>query len=566
MSNEDGWIRILDVLSSSPSKVAFRALIALLDSWPNHRDLDDALAISERHLKDWPHSTRELVCEHPAMLKSCASTPGWHLTRKLTVHSGLANLFSEVGLDRLSSLTSLSCDTLTNTDTNELPKLSQLTSLNELVIGGNTSSGWEDFILSDASGNLSRLYLGSPVNSLSETSAQRLLEALRVKKFEVLGFDSIHSSGHFFNAFATNWNQSTCKLDIRGSLSASDLSDALANQAFASSITSLTLEEPHESTLEAMALAKCSSLDNIRYLGLRGGKLTDALFRQFAENTNLPSLRHLNLSYSDTFGQDLHWVSSLCADSLESLSLNRTATNTDSVLKVISSNRFSQLKQLSLAATPCDDRLAEALSDNGVLPDLDDINFGYTKITGQGIVSAFKPSCRSSIRSLRVSGIKLSGRQLRELVQPQKLPNLECLELESCGIEAPALEVFERVSPRLRELDLSYCPIGDRGLALLSQCPALWHLWILRLTPNDSNEIGDQGITSLAKSKSLCGLLELELGDIACSDQSMASLANSEVARTLEKLSVDRTELWINSEKIRPQLRSAIAAGGPYFD
>ncbi|MCA9696692.1 MAG: hypothetical protein KC431_04125 [Myxococcales bacterium] len=103
--------------------------------------------------------------------------------------------------------------------------------------------------------------------------------------------------------------------------------------------------------------------------------------------------------------------------------------------------------------------------------------------------------------------------------------------------------------PRLRDLDLRYCALGDAGAMALAQNPTLCALRVLRL---QSNGIGPRGVEALAKAPALLALEELDLRGNPIGSDGAKALADAPQLATLERLYLDPLR--------RPEQRASIAA------
>lgn len=86
MTSPDAWQELTEFNSCEPSELAFRALVALLDTWPDS-DQAEAIAYADRLLSHWPDAVRVASW---AWCKAAAKgivLPTWQLVRSLQLKS-----------------------------------------------------------------------------------------------------------------------------------------------------------------------------------------------------------------------------------------------------------------------------------------------------------------------------------------------------------------------------------------------------------------------------------------------------------------------------------------------
>jgi hypothetical protein len=111
-----------------------------------------------------------------------------------------------------------------------------------------------------------------------------------------------------------------------------------------------------------------------------------------------------------------------------------------------------------------------------------------------------------------------------------------------------ALESFiQQDWPRLRELNVGGCDLGDAGLQALAQRGHFPALTKLDLT---GNEISDEGLRHLVNSPLWARLEELILDANPISDEGAAILANAAAVSRLEYLNLKRTGITSDGHRV----------------
>lgn len=170
-------------------------------------------------------------------------------------------------------------------------------------------------------------------------------------------------------------------------------------------------------------------------------------------------------------------------------------------------------------------------------------------------------SALQNITTLSIGGAALSVIDPRVAVQfasAQSMPKLRSLELWSSGMNDEVAIALSRAEGwgRLRWLELHDASLSDVGLEALASSSLLRGLWVLRITGSNAS-FGDNGIRALARTNVLTHVVELGIEGIDCSEAVMRELANSPIARRVDRVSVScHRNVWKESNVIRPVLRS----------
>jgi uncharacterized protein (TIGR02996 family) len=277
-------------------------------------------------------------------------------------------------------------------------------------------------------------------------------------------------------------------------------------------------------------------------LDLRQEALTDHVIHPWlaADNlSGLESLRQLDLSYN-RLGPFAIDAIIRAADHLPALRVLEIAGNRtigDSALRrLVSSQLSSRLSSLDLSSTGITPEGFEHLA-NAVFPSLETLDLSQNSLGRAGIASLI---CAVGLRHVRhlnlqatiyeedtyaelgdwpedwpLERLDLSSNDMSEqgaiqLGASPLLRTLRLLYLTGRGIRASGLEQLLKglPMPRLEQLALRRCQIGDDGAKLLANCEALAHLRELDL---DTAGLGPEGVAAMSSSPHLRALEFLNL-------------------------------------------------------
>src|SRR5688500_17667902 len=86
-ATEQHWIELREFEQCEPSALAFRALVALLDTWPGE-DQAAAIEYAEKLLSKWPDAVRLAPWSWCKAASKGVVLPTWSLVRTLQLRAG----------------------------------------------------------------------------------------------------------------------------------------------------------------------------------------------------------------------------------------------------------------------------------------------------------------------------------------------------------------------------------------------------------------------------------------------------------------------------------------------
>jgi uncharacterized protein (TIGR02996 family) len=159
----------------------------------------------------------------------------------------------------------------------------------------------------------------------------------------------------------------------------------------------------------------------------------------------------------------------------------------------------------------------------------------------------------SSLTSLNVKGGPL-GKAFAASVANLKMLELLCLTGVEMGDESVSV-LAAGAHPALQRLYLARNELSDEGVTALAKSRGLGALRVLCLGGND---ISDEGVAAIAASKGLPNLAVLELDSTSVTDEGVEALAKSRTLKALKKLNLARTE--VSTEGLNKLQRGKITA------
>lgn len=270
------------------------------------------------------------------------------------------------------------------------------------------------------------------------------------------------------------------------------------------------VESPHLRHLQHLMIRACDlgiddlqTLDSWRGLSALSSldlsvnnMIPDSAFAQLLAPSRVSKLQSLNLGHTQVADETLRQLATWPRP-LRSLNIRRTKPDAAALGSLLQSAAGAGLEELNLAAC-----------------DLDD----------SAIADAVKSARCLRLRSLDLSDNRI-GAEGAEALGALPLDSLEELDLTGNPLgNAGIKELLKTPKPSLRTLRLAASQIDDEGLLILSQCQWFSQLDTLIL---DGNPIGRGGAKSLAVSRSLPRLRELGLRDCAIGDEGALDLFHS---------------------------------------
>ena len=163
----------------------------------------------------------------------------------------------------------------------------------------------------------------------------------------------------------------------------------------------------------------------------------------------------------------------------------------------------------NVGVQPILDGGAAAWASSANVRQLRHLNLANCHLTDDGLRAIFG-SAMEGLKTLDLSHNNFGAEAFRATADSSLWQTLEKLKLNHCRINDDAIESLTSVltAPKLKTLELNYNSVGPRGAASLSNWSVTNQLWILGL---HDNVIGDDGLISIAGSKNVSRILELDV-------------------------------------------------------
>ena len=226
------------------------------------------------------------------------------------------------------------------------------------------------------------------------------------------------------------------------------------------------------------------------------------------------------------------------------------------------------LRELDVRSSPLDATVLRRMEDAGVFEGLEVLRLRGCGLTEESVSVLAKILGDTRLDHLEISGDRLRGRDLEPLYSCTSLAP-RTLVLSGNALDADALKWSLRAwsSGRLRVLELSGNPFGDRGLAYLRR-----HLAGGGVEQLAMREVGasESSLLELRENPLLMGLRALDVSANALSPETVLALANAEDWDDLVALTIGSPR-WSRSQWIglrdaiaRPELSAFVFAQSPW--
>jgi Ran GTPase-activating protein (RanGAP) involved in mRNA processing and transport len=499
MINADLWNELKEFNNDEPSELAFRALVALLDTWPTD-DQAKAIKYAEHLLSNWPDSARVASWSWCKAASKGVVLPTWQLARSLQLMSGhltkeaidLTRLERHAPLEHITEL--------------KIPQYSEFKELSLLYHRPEKFRGLKRLTATDKfdDGEVRAIAGSSIWQSVEWFDTESMTDsfALREPSRIVPQLDGTCPIRHL-------------------SLRASDL----------------------------MAVWDANDLPKIRSVCVFIRSLDEA--KELGARKELSYLQSLSIAFrcgfsgSSPFGPFIGTV----------IEADEAAADL-----FFSNARLNQIENLSIAGYPMGywgreglGRLGlDALIDSGVLKRLKQLRLECLPLGDDG-VAALAPELGAQLESLELVDVYCKGKGAAALIDSPCMSSLVRLDLSANRIDHDHISQLAKVKmPRLESLDLSgpvinpyywnvgVQPILDAGAAAWANCDNANGLKRLRLS---NCHLTDAGLMAIFKSSRLHALTELDLSHSSFSISGMSQIVGSRLWHTLYQLSLNDCRL-----------------------
>jgi hypothetical protein len=560
------WLELTEFAHCEPSALAFRALVALLDTWPAD-DQAAAIAYADKLLSRWPDAVRLAPWSWCKAAATGTVSPTWPLVRALQLQTdhltkgivNLARLAHRASLERITAL--------------EVPFHSDFQELSFLYHRPETFPALKALRAADKYGD-------GEVRALSASSLWRTQEAFAI---EDLADSLVHRKDasrivpqlprpnrvrHLTLRspdLVAVWDADNPPRLQSASVFIRSIDEALtlAVRPELSRLTSLSIafrcgfngSSPFEpflgNVIEADEAAadtffRHARLDRLEQLALVGyhmgywgregmGRLG---LNALIASALLRRLKHLRLQLLPLGDWGVAALAPALGNQLETLELVDVYCKGDGAAALIDSPCLPSLRRLDLSANRIDAghfvRMAGAPMPHLESLDLSGppINPYYMDIGQQPLLDAGAAAWANSanaerLKQLRLANCHLTDEALAALFRSARLRRLEQLELSHNAFTAAAIRGAVVGSPlwqTLRELGLNHCRLDNAALEALARVPLAPALRSLQL---GYNSIGPRGAAALAGWPALARVWHLDLHDNFIGDDGLIALAES---------------------------------------
>ncbi|QEH34449.1 Leucine Rich repeats (2 copies) [Aquisphaera giovannonii] len=578
----DPWSELREFDLCEPSPLAFRAIVALLDTWTGG-DRAGAIEYAGRLLSRWPDAVRLAPWSWCKAATKGAVPPTWRLARALQLESGhlikgtidLARLARRADLDHITEL--------------EIPRYSESPDLSLLHHRPQTFPALKVLRATDRRGDGEvRALAGSPlwrtlesfeVRDLDDSLVHRADASRIVPKLDDPG-PLRHLTLRSPDLIAV-WERT----DLPHLRSAAvivrsiDESRTLARRPELAGLTSLSLAfrcgfsgsspfepflgnviEADEAAAEAFFRhAGLEQLEELTILGYTMGYWGREGLGRLGLETLIASkllrrLKRLCLKRLPLGDAGIAALAPALGDRLETLELVDVYCKGDGAAALCDSPCMASLRHLDLSANRIDGQGAARLA--GVdMPHLRTLdlsgpeinpyywNIGQQPIRDEGAAAWAESRNARQLTRLRLRNGHLTDDALIAIFGSPQLRTLEELDLSDNAFTAAAIARGSVGSPlwrTLRQLGLSHCRLDDaaiESLARVDRAPALRSLQL------GYNSIGPRGAAALAGWPVLARVWELGLRDNAIGDRGLIALAGSPHLGRLVELDLEQ-DCW----------------------
>jgi hypothetical protein len=575
------WLELREFAHCEPSALAFRALVALLDTWPGD-DQAAAIEYADKVLSTWPDAVRLAPWSWCKAASKGAVPATWPLVRELQLSNSHLTK-GTVNLARLAHHASLEYVTAL-----ELPSYSAFQELSFLYHRPEVFPALKTLRAGDK-------YDDGEVRALAASPMWQTLEAFEI---DYLTNSLLHKDTSRIvpqlDHLAPIRHLMLRSLDLVSIWRASDPpqlrsvavfirsieeAQALAARPELSRLSSLTIafrcgfngSSPFEPFLgniieadeeAADVFFRHARLDRLEKLALVGysagywgreGLGRSGLSSLIASGL-LQRLKHLRLQLLPLGDEGVASLAPALGKQLETLELINVYCKEDGATALIASPCLSSLRRLDLSANRIDAehfvRMASVpmphlqsldLSGPGVDPYY--FNVGQQPLLDTGAAAWANSANAERLKELRLSNCHLTDEALTAIFRSSRLRSLEQLDLSHGAFTAAAIApavVGSSLWQTLREVGLNNCGLDNAAVEALAGVP---HAPALRSLQLAYNSIGPKGAAALAAWPALVGVWQLDLHDNLIGDDGLIALAQSPYLGRLLELDLEQ-DTW----------------------
>lgn len=542
-----------------PGNIAFEALqaavgsLSIKSSDPVHTELKKALLTGPAHLQ------RDIAS--PSSIKYLSERPEWRLTRSLTIRdaAGVENLkIADHTLNDIENLAFHGGDLDSDLVVDAILACPNLTSLDL-----STCSFGTNFTYPSGENRKQLKYF----YGLGESDLQAAGD------LALCGVSCVADEG-ILTLLSRRTGHSMRDLCITGHAGREGLGNAvdalLSSQPLVKNIERLTILADIDDVM-FNRMCQCYDLTSLQHLAIQSSSISGKCVKSLFDAAFTRSLVSLDLS-SCNLGRD-GWeaLAQIPFNMLESLKLNRTRRDENTVLHLDTATYMAQLRHLEIAGNNLGPSSVKALALGCQMDRLEVLDVRNNEVTDDGARMLSSCSFASTLRELRVNGFSAAGMlslssspsftSLESLtvgfVNNDELPrkqfspespllrSLRSLSVTGTSIDDVLAEVSENeMSSNLRRLLISG-HVTDSSIAAMTQSEVLSHLWVLGLT---RCPLGDKCAQMMAGSSfSKLNDLRLVLCDFTATGSRL--LAGSYLGHQLRWLSMEPSLLvpWLDS-------------------
>lgn len=568
----ESWVELKEFEHCQSSPLAFRAIAALLDSWPDN-DRAKAIAYVEKLLIGWPDGDRLAPWSWCKAASRGNVPPSWPLVRALQLRG---HHLSKGGVDlaRLAHFADLTRITVL-----ELPRYSSFQEISFLFHRPETFPALKQLKAVDK-------FQDGDIRALADSPLWQELESFEVNS---LNDSLVHQDAsrivpklgksnplRHLTLRATDlisiWDQN--KLPRLTSVSvfirSIDEAKELANRKELSKLASLSLafrcgfsgSSPFEPFLgnvieadEAAAEAFFSNarLDRLKSLSIFGYSMgywgREGMGRLGLESLVasglLQKLKSLHFELLPLGDKGIALLAPTLGPQLETLELRNVYCKDRGAAALIKSPCLPSLRRLDLSGNRIDAKGSAKLAgiDMPRLEHLDlsgpDINPYYWNIGQQplldsGVLPWINSAKAQTLKSLRIQNCHLTDETMVAILQSPYFQKLEHLEVSHNAFTVKAMSHASgsTIWKTLAELGLRHCRLDNPAIEALTKVNAAPNLRVLELA---YNSIGPKGAAALARWPVLSKVWSLDLHDNVIGDEGLIALAKSaHLGRLLE--------------------------------
>ena len=575
------WFELTEFAHCEPSVLAFRALAALLDTWPGD-DQAAAIAYADNLLSTWPDAVRLAPWSWCKAAATGAVPPTWPLVRALQLRSShltkgtvdLARVAHHASLEQITAL--------------QVPFYSTFQELSFLYHRPEAFRALKTLHAADK-------YDDGEVRALAASPLWRTLEAFEIGD---LTDSLLHNDASRIvpqlDRLAPVRHLMLRSLDLVAIWAASDLPQlrsvavfirsveearALAARPELSRLTSLSIAfrcgfngsapfEPFlgnviEADEEAADVffrhARLDRLETLALIGYRAGYwgregLGRGGLRALIASGLLQRLKHLRLQLLPLGDEGVASLAPALGKQLETLELVDIYCKGDGAAALTASPCLSSLQRLDLSANRIDAkrfvRMASVpmphlrrLDLSGPRVNAYYMNVGQQPLLDTGAAAWANSTNAERLKELRLGNCHLTDEALTAIFQSSRLRSLEQLDLSHNAFTAAAIAraaVGSSLWKTLREIGLNHCRLDNAAVEALARVP---HAPALRALQLAYNSIGPSGAAALAAWPALGRVWQLDLHDNLIGDDGLIALAQSRHLGRLLELDLEQ-DIW----------------------